>query len=77
MFTERENLDHVSYLAPYEEIKENDYNLSPSTYIEALDNREAIDIDELNAEIDSIIAQEDKLKIIVQQIVDEMRDAYE
>lgn len=77
VFTDRVDLAHVSYLASYEEVKENDYNLSPSTYVEALDNREAIDIDELNADIDAITTQEDKLRTIVQQIVEEMRDTYE
>ncbi len=41
---------HFSHLAEYSEVHENDYNLSVSTYVEAKDTREKIDIVKLNAE---------------------------
>jgi type I restriction enzyme M protein len=40
IFAKREEVQHFSHLASYEEIKENDYNLSVSTYVEAEDTRE-------------------------------------
>lgn len=41
-FSKREEIQHVSHLADFDEVKENDYNLSVSTYVEAKDTREAI-----------------------------------
>lgn len=50
-FAARAEEAHFSHLASYEKIAENDYNLSVSTYVEAKDTREKIDIVKLNAEI--------------------------
>lgn len=43
-FTSHTEEAHFSHLASYEEIESNDYNLSVSTYVEARDTREKIDI---------------------------------
>lgn len=43
VFTKREDKKHFSHLADYEEIVENGYNLSVSTYVEAEDAREKVD----------------------------------
>ena len=40
IFTKREEVEHIAHLASYEEVKENDFNLSVSTYVEAEDTRE-------------------------------------
>jgi type I restriction enzyme M protein len=36
---------------PFEKVAANDYNLSVSSYVEAKDNREVVDIAQLNAEL--------------------------
>lgn len=56
VFTKREEVKYFAHLASYEEVSGNDYNLSVSTYVEARDTREKIDIVELNAEIKEIVA---------------------
>ena len=43
-YASREEVEHFAHLASYDEIKEQDYNLSVSTYVEAEDTREKIDI---------------------------------
>lgn len=63
---------HFSYLARYEEIVENEYNLSVSTYVEAEDAREKIDIAELNAEIARIVAREQELREAIDKIIGEI-----
>ena len=63
---------HFSHLASYEEIAENDYNLSVSTYVEAEDTREKIDIVKLNAEIAEIVAREQVLREEIDRIVAEI-----
>ena len=71
-FTSRENIDHFARLVSYDEIKENDYNLSVSTYVEAEDTREKIDIVKLNAEIEEIVAREQVLREEIAKIIAEI-----
>ena len=55
-----------------EEIVENNYNLSVSTYVEAEDTREKIDIGKLNAEIEEIVAREQVLREEIAKIIAEI-----
>ncbi|WP_294721152.1 type I restriction-modification system subunit M [uncultured Gemmiger sp.] len=71
-FAQRKEDAHFSHLAEYAEVKENDYNLSVSTYVEAKDTREKIDIVKLNAEIAQIVARENELRAAIDQIVAEI-----
>ena len=71
-FAERREIKHFSHLAPYAEIVENDYNLSVSTYVEAEDTREKIDIVELNAEIREIVARQQVLRDAIDRIIEEI-----
>ena len=52
-----------------EDICKQDYNLSVSTYVEKEDTREEIDIDALNAEIEQIVARENKLRVAIAEII--------
>jgi type I restriction enzyme M protein len=72
VFTSREEIKHFSHLAEYSEIEENNYNLSVSTYVEAEDTREKIDIVKLNAEIEEIVAREQVLRDEIAKIIAEI-----
>ena len=71
-FANRKEIKHFSHLANYEEVVENDYNLSVSTYVEAADTREKIDIVKLNAEIKEIVAREEVLRKAIDDIIAEI-----
>ena len=71
-FAGREEIAHFAHLADYDEIAENDYNLSVSTYVEAEDTREKIDIVKLNAEIREIVAREQVLREEIDKIIAEI-----
>ena len=71
-FAQREEIKHFSHVASYEEIAENDYNLSVSTYVEAEDTREIIDIKKLNAEIEEIVLREAELRDAIRNIIEEI-----
>ena len=73
-FAARAEETHFSHLASYEEIAENDYNLSVSTYVEAEDTREKIDIVKLNAEIAEIVAREQVLREEIDRIILEIEE---
>lgn len=71
-FAARESVDYFSHLATYDEIKEQNYNLSVSTYVEQEDTREKIDIVKLNAEIREIVAREQVLRDEIDKIIAEI-----
>ncbi len=71
-FTARNDEAHFTHLAPYDEVAGNDYNLSVSTYVEAEDTREKVDIVKLNAEIKEIVASEQVLRDEIDKIIAEI-----
>lgn len=71
-FTSREDVEHFSKLVSFNEISENGYNLSVSSYVEAEDTREKIDIVKLNAEIKEIVAREQVLRDELDKIIAEI-----
>ena len=68
----KEETAHFSHLASFDEIEQNDYNLSVSTYVEAEDTREEVDIVKLNAEIEEIVRREDELRAAIREIIAEI-----
>ena len=71
-FASREEKQYFSHLADYDEINENDFNLSVSTYVAQEDTREVIDIKKLNAEIKEIVAREEVLRAEIDKIIAEI-----
>lgn len=76
-FANREEIKHFSHIASYEEVVENNYNLSVSSYVDAEDIREKVDIIKLNAEIERIVAQGDELRAVIRNIIEEIEVDYE
>lgn len=73
-FKNREDKEYFSRYVDRDEILENDYNLSVSTYIEKEDTREKIDIKVLNREIEERVKKIDQLRASINQIVRELED---
>lgn len=72
MFDSKEDIDYISKSVDNDKITEADYNLSVSTYVEAEDTREVIDIKKLNAEISVIVARENILRAEIDKIIAEI-----
>ena len=71
-FVSRADAKYFARCVPYQEIKDNDYNFSVSTYVEQEDTREKIDIVKLNAEIAEIVAREQVLREEIDKIIAEI-----
>ena len=71
-FTKRDDEPYFSRLVSYDEVKDENYNLSVSTYVEQKDKREKIDIVKLNAEIKDIVAREQVLRDEIDKIIAEI-----
>lgn len=72
IFDRKENVDHFAKLVSFEDIATNDYNLSVSSYVEAKDTREVVDIAQLNAELKTTVAKIDQLRKEIDAIVAEI-----
>ena len=72
VFAKHEEIPYFSKLAAYQDIVDNEYNLSVSTYVEAKDTREKIDIVKLNEKIREIVAREDHLRAEIDKIIAEI-----
>ena len=72
LYQKRENSPHKVALVDNELIAQNDYNLSPSSYIEAKDTKEKIDIKALNLELKDIVRRQATLRSEIDSIVAEL-----
>ncbi|MEB3733338.1 N-6 DNA methylase [Halopseudomonas pachastrellae] len=72
VFDSKENVDHLARSVPFDEVAANDYNLSVSSYVEAKDTREVVDIGELNAELKTTVARITQLRQDIDAIVAEI-----
>jgi type I restriction enzyme M protein len=72
VFDSKANVDHFAQSVPIEKVVANDYNLSVSSYVEAKDNREVVDIAQLNAELKTTVAKIDQLRKDIDAIVAEI-----
>ena len=71
-FRDRTDKNYFSRYVDTSEIKENDYNLSVSSYVEKEDTREVIDIKVLNQEIAETVKKIDALRQSIDEIVKEL-----
>lgn len=68
-YAAREGADHFARMVSYEDIKANDYNIAVSSYVEAQEARQALDITSHNAEIAQIVARQSALRDQIDAIV--------
>ncbi len=72
MFDSKENVKHLAQSVPYDEVVMKDYNLSVSSYVEAKDTREKINISELNIEIRNTVRKINQLRSDIDSIIAEI-----
>lgn len=68
-FDSKADVEHFAKAVSFEAIAANDYNLSVSSYIEAKDNREVVDIAQLNAQVKTTVARIEQLRKEIDAIV--------
>ena len=68
-YANRETHEYFSRLVEHDEIKTEEYNISVGTYVAPKDNREVIDITELNTRIGGIVGRQDELRAQIDAIV--------
>ena len=72
MFDSKAEVPHVATTVDNAKIAENDYNLSVSSYVEAKDKREKINIEVLNKQVDATVQKIDQLRAAIDNIIKEL-----
>ena len=72
VFDSKVNVEHFAQSIPFEQVAANGYNLSVSSYVEAKDTREVVEIAQLNAELKTTVAKIDQLRRDIDAIVAEI-----
>ncbi|WLH13511.1 type I restriction-modification system subunit M [Pseudomonas hefeiensis] len=72
VFDSKANVDHFAQSVPLEKVAANDYNLSVSSYIDAKDTRDVVNIAQLNADLKTTVARIDQLRAEIDAIVAEI-----
>ena len=69
IFADKEGVPHTAAMVDNQQIAENDYNLSVSSYVEAKDTRKVIDIQQLNAEVAQTVVRINELRADIEGII--------
>lgn len=72
IFKNKEDKEYVAITVDNDKIREENYTLSVSSYVEAKDTREVIDITVLNADIKQTVTKIDTLRTEIDKIVSEI-----
>lgn len=73
-YISRGDEDYFSRLVDQDEIAENDYTLSVTTYVKSKETRELIDIQSLNSEIKTIVARQAKLREKIDDLISNLEE---
>ena len=78
LYRNRKNEEEKAYLATYDEIKENDYNISVNTYLRINILGPEINIEEVNKQVKEIVEKQSKTRNELDNIINELEsDFYE
>jgi len=72
VFGSKANVEHFAESVSFEKVAANDYNLSVSSYVDAKDNREVVDIARLNSSLKTTVTRIDQLRREIDAIVAEI-----
>lgn len=72
LFDSKANAMHLAHSVPFEAVAANNYNLSVSSYVEAKNTQEIVDITELNAELKTTVNNISQLRKEIDAIVAEI-----
>jgi len=71
-YRDRKTIDKYSYLAPIDEVEENDYNLNIPRYVDTFEEEERIDIEATKKEIAKIEKELDEVKKEMKSYLEEL-----
>jgi len=76
LLKERKSIEKRSYLATYDEVKDNDYNISVNTYLKTNTADNSIDIEEVNKKLAEVVPRQQQIRKELDEIIKELEDDY-
>ena len=76
LLKDRVSVDNKAYLATYDEVKENDYNISVNSYLKTNTGKVEIDIEEVNKKLAEIVPRQQQIRNELEQIIRELESDY-
>ena len=77
LLKDRKSVENKSYLAAYDEIKDNDYNISVNSYLRANVEDKKIDIEEVNRKLAEIVPRQQQIREELEEIIKELEVDYQ
>ena len=76
LLKDRKSVENKSYLATYDEIKDNDYNISVNSYLRTNTEDKKIDINEVNRKLAEIVPRQQQIREELEEIIKELEVDY-
>ena len=76
LLKDRKSVENKSYLAAYDEIKDNDYNISVNSYLRANVEDKKIDIEEVNRKLAEIVPKQQQIREELEEIIKKLEVDY-
>ena len=73
---DRKSIENRSYLATYDEVKENDYNISVNSYLKTNTEDNKIDIEEVNKKLAEVVPRQQQIRKELEEIIKELEVDY-
>lgn len=76
LLKDRKSVDNKSYLATYDEIKDNEYNISVNSYLKTNTDDNNIDIEEVNKKLAEVVPRQQQIRKELEEIIKELEVDY-
>ncbi len=76
LLRDRKTVENKSYLATYDEVKENDYNISVNSYLKTNSVDNNIDIEEINKKLAEVVPRQQQVRKELEEIIKELEVDY-
>ena len=73
---DRKSVDNKSYLATYDEVKDNEYNISVNSYLKTNTDDNNIDIEEVNKKLAEVVPRQQQIRKELEEIIKELEVDY-
>ena len=76
LLKDRKSVENKSYLATYDEVKDNDYNISVNSYLKTNTDENNIDIEEVNKKLAEVVPRQQQIRKELEEIIKELEVDY-
>lgn len=76
LLKDRKSIENKSYLATYDEVKENDYNISVNSYLKINNEDYIIDIEDVNKKLAEVVPRQQQIRKELEEIIKELEVDY-